>query len=342
MFIHIRFHFAACMIILSSLLLCPVSPSAQQTDDEHKKSLQQKEMAGGLMIGIADSNGIIAPFAVYDGERWTAPWPEEDYGPYESMEDIPKAWYSPLEKIPEKWHVIYRDGKTGTMNISKPARIHSWCSHNRWALIGETTKKEYTGTRYGYDYRISNAEGLFLVMTSLSTGSGMTVPDKQSDEYSEIYKLIDESISASEHSGNHPVPESERASVKTELTTIVRNETPRDGCIIYYVEARKDYPDESKKPWPEGLTIYKAVSYLKGWVLRDSNQKLSFIQQNFQILNDWIMYTPSDEILGMLALDGHYYWVILDWTSYESERWVIFDVSPSGIKQALEVYGGGC
>lgn len=308
---------------------------ADEETDKEKKSTQ-------LMIGVADSNGIILPFAVYDGERWTNPWPEEDYDVYERIEDVPKSWYSPLEKISEKWNIIYQDGKTGTMEISKPARVHSWCSHNRWALIGEATKKEYTGSRYGYDYRISNAEGLFLATTSLPTGSGMKVPNKQSDEYSEIYELVDAGINASEGIGNHPVPEGERGAARTELTTIVRNETPQDGCVIYYVEARREYPDNSKKPWPEGLTIFKAVSYLKVWVLKDSNKRLSFMQQDFQILNDWIIYTPSDEVLGILSLAKRSYWIIRDWTSYESESWLIFDVSPSGVKQVLSVSGGGC
>ncbi|MBN1627373.1 MAG: hypothetical protein JW944_12700 [Deltaproteobacteria bacterium] len=293
------------------------------------------------MIGVADSNGIILPFAVYDGERWTAPWPEEDYDVYETMEDIPKSWYSPLENIPKKWNIIYQDNQTGTIEMSKQALVSSWCSQ-RWVLVGVATRKVHRGNK-GDIYDISNSEGLFLATTGNQTESGMKVPDKQSNEYSEIYKLVDASINASEGIGNHPVQESERGAAQTELTTIVRNETHQEGCAIYYVEARKEYPDESSKPWPEGLTVFTAVSYLNGWILRDGNNKLSFIKQDFEIYHrTWLMYTPPDDPLGILTLNGRSYWIIRDWTSYESERWVIFDVSPSDVKQALEVYGGGC
>lgn len=329
--------FIVCLISLSfiSFLLYPFSISAQDNKYENKSSLLQKETDGELMIGIADSNGIIVPFAVYAGGKWTNPWPEEDYDAYERIEDIPKSWYSPLEKIPEKWNVIYKDGNTGTMNISKPARIHSWCSHNRWALIGEETKKEYTGTRYGYDYRINNSDGLFLVTTAQQTGSGMKAPDNQSYEYSEIYKMVDAYISNHEQVGNFPVPADERKAVKTELTNIARNETPLDCCFMYYVEASKNYKDDNKD---NPLDHY--VSYFNGWILKDGNNDLSFINQNFELIKNELL-VPGETPIGILTLDGRSYW-IFSRIVYEGEVWFILDVSASSIITVLKVYAGGC
>ncbi|MBN1290893.1 MAG: hypothetical protein JXB48_03560 [Candidatus Latescibacteria bacterium] len=301
----------------------------------HSVLIAQQQMP--FMIGVADSNGIVMPFAVYNGETWTNPWPQRDYsGPgstqpdivYDKLHEIPKTWHEPLEKIPEGWNILHPDGVTETIHITKLSLAFSYCML-KWALIGEESKKEHVGTM-GDFYRL--AHDLYLATTAALTGFNMEIPGTQSDEYREIYRIIETSIAISEYTENHPVTDTDRNAVKTELISIVRNKTLQDGGFIYYVEAKKDYKDNRSNP---------CISYFDGWILKDSNNELSFIRQNFKIYDHEMMYLSPDIPLGILMLDGRSYWIIRN-RGYESEEWLILDVSPSGITPILNVYGGGC
>jgi hypothetical protein len=290
-----------------------------------------------LMVGVADTNGVIMPFAVYDGKQWSNPWPQEEYdgtsriqqeSVYTTLGKIPKSWYAPLNAIPEKWNIVQSGGKTGIINITRPALVFSHC-FQRWALIGEKSKKENVG-KIGDFYRL--APTLFLATTIHQQRSNITIPDKESDEYQEIYNAINSAITTYESAAKHPIPVGERDIVKTELLTIARNETIQNGSFIYYVEAKKDYEKNRSNP---------CISYFNGWILKNSTNQLSFIRREFNIYRNEMMHLSSDRVFGVLTLDARSYWIIRD-RGYEGESWLILDVSPSGTTPTLKVSGGGC
>lgn len=311
----------------------PIREAAEQAISTINNESKKEETSRGLIIGVADSNGKIVPFAGYDSGEWGYPWPQEQDNRkkmYKRTEEIP-VWYEPLVEFPEKWNAIYPDGKTGTMEISEPASVYVMCS-DVWGLIGEDSKK---GNRFrSTNYYELWSDDYLLATTVQQPGSGMKAPDRQSDEYLEIYKLVDGTISSLELSRKLPVPAGAREAVKTELTNIVRNQTALDGCFIYYVEASKNYKDDNKD---NPLDHY--VSYFNGWILKGDNS-LSFIKQDFEIIENE-MFVPGETPIGILKLDGRTYWVFSR-VVYEGEVWFILDVSTSEITTVLKVFAGGC
>lgn len=61
-----------------------------------------------LALGLVRPDGILTPFAVFDGKTWTAAWPEpQDKMVLDGMiERVASYWRAHQLKVPLSWHVV--------------------------------------------------------------------------------------------------------------------------------------------------------------------------------------------------------------------------------------------
>jgi len=247
---------------------------------------------------------------------------------YTTLDDIPKSWHTPFRKIPEEWHVFYPDRTTKVRRISQPALVYCHCMQ-RWALVSDTTKKENFG-KWGDYYRLS--QELSLALSTNQVSQDMEIVAVESDEGKELYSFIENEFDASEYAQNQSISQSERDTTHLELLNLVRNKSPHNGSYVYFFEAKKDYKDNTRNP---------CISYMRAWMLKNSDGTYSFLKKEFHVYENEMMYISKDIILGILTLNKKVYWIVRD-RGYEGEVFMILDVTPSGIKTILSVYGGGC
>ena len=74
---------------------------------------QGRDAAGGapFSVGVLRQDGIVIPFAAYDGRRWEAPWPA-DLSMREmpiSFDSIDREWWGRAE--PPRSMTLWADGK---------------------------------------------------------------------------------------------------------------------------------------------------------------------------------------------------------------------------------------
>ena len=290
-----------------------------------------------IYIGMADSNNILIPFAIYNKGIWAKPWPVKWYNEagkilpesvYTRLDDIPKAWYKPLIKLPETWHFFKRNGTSGTMTISKPDLVYTHCDQ-RWAFIGDLTKKENVGSA-GDFYRLSHE--IFLATSQQQHVQTVTTVDKKSDEWEDFNTFFVPFFTANEDKSNHPKPKEVRTDTDITFFNFVRNAAPQNGTIIYFVEAKKEY---------SGSMRSQCISYFKGWIVRDKEGHFSCVDSMFKVYQAEMFYVSADIPLGIINVDGKSYWVMRH-CGYESEEYLLFEVSTSDVTKLLAVYGGGC
>src|SRR5690242_19293191 len=66
-------------------------------------------------LGVMRADGILLPFAAFDGKNWTTPWPAEnrriDGRPIdlpENLQAVPREWWG--KDVPAEWRVWPRTG----------------------------------------------------------------------------------------------------------------------------------------------------------------------------------------------------------------------------------------
>ncbi|MFC1509125.1 hypothetical protein ACFL60_05505 [Candidatus Omnitrophota bacterium] len=290
-------------------------------------------------IGIADSNSIIIPFAVYANKAWSAPWPVKWYNisanempknMYKSLGDIPESWYKPLADIPTLWHYSDIKGNPEVLNISRLELVSCYC-RERWAMVADTTKKTDV-RRSGDYYRLSNT--VFMVTSSHQFARNSETIQENSDEMYDIRTFLEPLFDKAEDNANHPKDSAVRSSTTMKFMNAVRNSSPHDGRLYYYIEATKKYPG------PGNLSTH-FLSYMNGWIVRNSEGTFSFLKQEFHVYSNEMYLVSGDLVLGTIIIDDNMYWIIID-RGYEGESYVLLQVSRDGVNRLLSISGGGC
>src|SRR5262249_26367532 len=91
-------------------------------------------------LAVLRRDGIMVPFAAFNGHEWSAPWPTSDESvalPI-ALDDVPKKWWGvPASADWTAWMVS--DGSHHPVKLVKPAQVRVFCGGH----IG--VKTDYTG-----------------------------------------------------------------------------------------------------------------------------------------------------------------------------------------------------
>jgi len=316
------------MLLIIFLLLIPL------------KANIKAQVKNPLMICVADSKSILVPFAVFTDGKWSSPWPKSEYDEiskilpdsmYSSLGEIPEKWYKPFKEIPEEWHILKNDGYTGVVKVTRPALVFCHC-FQRWALISDATKKTNVGTS-GDFYQLSHKIHLAVSKKQITNGAKAIKID--SDKGKRILSLIKPAFKTSETGLYIPLAQDKREKIELKVTTLLQSRYVDKSTQIYFFEVQKEYPINDRKT----LNFTTSTSLLQGWILQTATGDLSFLHKRHYYLS----YPANGQKhpLGNIMIDGKMFWFIRN-LGYESESYLVLEVSPSGIKELMSIYGGGC
>src|SRR4051794_20997738 len=91
-------------------------------------------------LGVLRRDGVLVPFATYNGRAWHAEWPAPDSNPILpiGLADIPKRWWGdPGPAAP--WTAWLIDGTTKLLALTRPEHLRVFCA----AQLG--VKTDYSG-----------------------------------------------------------------------------------------------------------------------------------------------------------------------------------------------------
>src|SRR6478672_2385782 len=79
---------------MAVFILLLISLASQLAGEPRPRAAVENKDAGPFAIGVLRRDGVVSPFAAFDGKRWSAPWPVDVRGL-----DLPIG----VQGIPAKW-----------------------------------------------------------------------------------------------------------------------------------------------------------------------------------------------------------------------------------------------
>lgn len=289
-------------------------------------------------LAIVRRDGVMLPFAAYDGHRWSTPWPTflQYLDVPITLDAVPARWWG--GKTPADWALWLTGGGRQRIQPSAPTVLRVQCQRR----IGIRT-----------DYR--SIEPMPPVFVEPFPKDGLAVSgnvpiepievvDHSSPDWPLMAVLLLPSADAAEEttlkeigktSGRwkHPVKRDDRRKVPLQLEAWYRAPMDKPGWSLSYVELVKRYPVRAEDK-ECGLE-----TFISGWVQISERPAETRYE-----LNAKIVYCDRNAAsymlpLGRLRVDGRLHW-IYQMSGWDHEWYEVLEVAPGRLRYAAEYWGG--
>ena len=287
-------------------------------------------------LGVLRRDGLLLPFASFDGDDWQAPWPDPASMttlPI-ALSDVPKKWWGAAGPD-ATWTAWLPPGVTRPLTLAAPLAIPVFCSMR----LGVTTN--YRGGPFGRHDPTVPKDGLGIAGDA-SPLPIETVP-VDSDDARAMIKAIEDDFNKEEKLASarftrwkHPFAEKQRQQVPIEIEAFYRasENTRRGAWTTMYVEAVRKFPPGPKD---EGCGL---ITFARAWVRQRPGSKPDID------LGARVAYCDRADVpfmlpFGRLLVRDEVYWVYQT-SSWRDELYIVARVTPRDIKPVVVVSGGLC
>jgi len=289
-----------------------------------------------FLIAVLRRDGVVSPFAAFDGKNWDIPWPDDL-----RSKELPIG----LESVPSKWW-----GKAGALK-----QMTAWIdgmSRGPIRLVQPTMVRLMCGPQLGLTSDYHSAQPAPPPQEQPYPKDGLAVSGSQrvepietispaSSEWAPVTALLLEPFAKAEDTAieaftawQHPVRRNDRRKVPVKLETMYRAEMDQPGWAAYYVEAIKEYP-----PGPDDEDC-GLVTSASGWIIAGPNGKRT------TKLTARVTYCDRRGVtymlpLGLIKARGRTYWAY-QLSGYGREGYAIVHPMPKIIMQEVHYLAGSC
>lgn len=278
--------------------------------------------------GVLRRDGVIVPFAAFDGKRWTSAWPAPalDLDIPVNLAGIPSRWWGPTGAL-EIWQA-WIAGKTQTLRVVQPDWVDVHCVRQ----IGLRTDYRASGSVPPRTEQPYPKDGLALSPPQPVTA--IAVVAVNAPETRALIPVVHEAFNQAErlteqHYG-HPVSRRAREGRAPDIEAIyAAGDNPR----TYYVEAIRPYRRL-------GESECAAIGFATGWFTRDGAGVRSLLTV-VDVLRCDRRGASYMLPLGDLRIAGRRYW-LAQFSGWQHERFVVVEITPKTAAAVLSVWGGSC
>src|SRR5437868_1852494 len=282
---------------------------------------------GTFGIGVLRRDGIVVPFADFDGKKWRSNWPQprEQVDVPIHVRDVPSRWWGKTGPH-DAWQVWVASEPARTVHVLQPDWIPVQC-------------RQQVGLRT--DYR--SAERPPDPGTQPFPKDGLAVAPPQPIERIEVVPVghlspepvVDAFNDAEQQlirmqrdrAGRLP-DRSKRARTAPKVEAIYGVGDP-NGQRVYYFEVSRQYTDAQAPDCP-------VVTFGAGWFVRDgagSLRKLRFDADLVDCERYGLLYMLP---LGAIRLSNRLFW-IAQWSGWDFEEYGVVEIKPKGIDDVVQV-----
>ena len=291
-------------------------------------------------LGVVRRDGIMIPFATYDGQRWVNTWPEPKADPEIpiSLRDVPKEWWG-RSGVPASWTFWSLDGKSRPLKILAPVQLKVHCV----STVGLRTDYLPMAPPPPPGQHHQPKDG--LAISGAMSIQPVEVLNNRLPEWNNTAQQLQYPVLSAEETAigksknwTSPVSPEQRAKTLPKLEVLCRSSGPTPDNPIYYFEAVKQYDKRLDPVWaPIGCNMMTSVGGFLRWGADGKpriNLSVAITDCNARSV-DYLL--P----LGVLRLNGRVIW-IAQFSGFGRERYTLLDVSEQGMVNLLNTYGGGC
>jgi hypothetical protein len=293
------------------------------------------EAAPHLTLGVLRADGLMIPFASYDG-AWSVPWPTSlRYQPIPiGLSDVDDKWWGAAGPH-AVWKAVLQDGTTRPLTLQRLHQVRVFCT----SRLGVQT-----------DYRGAppSPQDPTVAKDGLATAGDVTVlpiehvAKGSADWNAMAAAIVDDFNDAERIAANsfirwkHPFKPEQRRTYPIQLETFYRSDerTKRGSWRVSYIEAVRNFP---ARPQDKGCGL---ITYAYGWVIEraGTSPRIALRARTTYCDRDGVSFIQP---FGRVLLRDEVYWVS-QMSSWRDEVYTVMRIRPDGVEPALIADGGAC
>lgn len=293
---------------------------------------------GKFSLAVLRRDGLMIPFAVFNGRTWSVAWPGSSNVPLPiSLSDIPKTWWGDISPT-APWTAWLPENEKRTLKLQKPVHVPIFCgAHLAVATDYRGAPASERAPTVAKDGLATAGDVTLLPITQVSVLSG----DATRLVEAITRKFNEEEELASTHftEWRHPFTPSMRMARPIELETFYRaTDIGKTGPFrTSYIEAVRRYP---ALPGDQGCGL---VTFARGWITESDNSKTPVINIGVRITYCDRADVQFFQPFGRVVMPGSKTtsW-IYQLSSWRDEFYNVAAVTAEGVKPIVVVAGGGC
>jgi hypothetical protein len=281
-------------------------------------------------VGVLRRDGIIVPFAAFDGKRWNDNWPlpDAELDVPVSVRDVPPKWWGPTGPL-EHWHA-WVAGEPKSVRVVQPDWVDAHCVRQ----VGLRTDYRSARPAPPLTEQPFPKDGI-AVSPPQPMESIVTIP-AQSEETRALIPVVHEAFNTAEREVEkrfgHPLTRREREGRVPDIEAIyAAGDRPR----TYYVEALRRY-----RRLGQSADECTAVAFASGWFTRDGGAPRSLLT-TVDLLRCDRRGASYMLPLAAMHLGGRLYW-FAQFSGWDHERYAVIEVKRKTVEAVLNIWGGSC
>jgi hypothetical protein len=291
-------------------------------------------VAGAFAVGVLRRDGVIVPFAAFDGKRWSNAWPPPalDLTVPIGLGAVPSRWWGPVKKAPENWQAVLAASADAprTLHVVQPDWVETHCVRQiglRTDYVPATQLPPRTTRPYPKDGLAVSPpqamESIALVPTAAPEVESMM--PAMLDAFNRAERVVDERY-------GHWISRRAREGVAPKVEAVYAyGDHPR----VYYVEATRPYRELGKS-----IDECASLAYGTGWFVRDGGQVKSLLTM-VDLLNCDRAGASYMLPFGVMRIGGRLFW-LAQFSGWDHERFAVVEIKAKSVDAVLSVWGGGC
>lgn len=302
---------------------------------------------GEFSVGVLRRDGVLIPFAAFNGRSWETVWPGSDLrAPLPiGLGDVPRRWWGGVG--PEApWQAWFPEGEKRPLKLLRPVHVPIFCGGH--LAIATDYRGEAPAERaptVPKDAVATAGEVTVLPVTQISVNS----PDaaRLIDVITERFNEEEDLATKTFTNWHHPFGPLYRARQPIALEAFYRSteSSPRGDFRTSYIEAIRKFPAREAD---QGCGL---ITFVRGWVTeyRDKKPDINIgARITYCDRADVSFMQPFGRVRvergsgrGGATGPADVYW-IYQTSSWRDEFYSIAAAGPEGVRPVLVVAGGGC
>jgi len=277
-------------------------------------------------VGVMRRDGVLVPFAAFDGKRWRAEWraPARDLWIPITLTGIPKGWWETSPPGAD-WQLWTSAGST-SVHVTQPTWIDAHCAR-QVALQTDYRSPERPPPPKEQPYpkdgvAIAPAHAVEPIQVA---GARLDVipPADLRARFNKAEQEVDRNF-------GHPIARSVREPFDPVVEAIYAF---GDSRPAYYIESSRMY----RKLGDDGCT---AIAFGTGWFVKEG-EKIRWLDMAVDLLQ-CNKYGASYMLpLGAIRSGQRTFWIV-QYAGWDHERYVVVEVKEKRVEAVVNVWGGGC
>ena len=281
-------------------------------------------------LGVLRRDGVILPFANFDGRFWGNDWPSAsaDLTVPINLSSVPKRWWGPTGPL-DAWQASV-GGANRTLRVTQPDWVDVHCARR----VGlRTDYRAAAGAPSGVQQPYPK-DG--LVVSPPRPLESIDIISTETPAARPVLAAVREAFNRAERETErrhgHIIERRAREGVEPTVEAIYAfGSSPR----YYYVEAVRLYRDRDTLPGE-----CSGMGFGTGWFVGDGDQ-LKPVLMLVDVLECDRRGASYMLPLGIVRARNKAFWVA-QFSGWDHERYVVIELKPKGVDVVLDTWGGGC